>query len=88
LLNIRKQNQVLSMYPTLLFPINAIPRDNFLFMPPERDLTTVLILSARPTCSSNRNYLALFCWFLKQQRKLLKGKKVTWEWEAGWRLHW
>jgi len=48
---------VLLIFHTLLFPINAIPRDNFLFMPPERDLTTVLTLSARPTCSSNRNYL-------------------------------
>lgn len=43
--------------PTLLFPINAIPRDNFLFMPPERVLTILLILSARPTCLCNKSYL-------------------------------
>lgn len=44
------------MDPTLLLPINAIPRDNFLFMPPERVLTILLILSARPTCLCNKSY--------------------------------
>lgn len=39
----------LHIYITLLFPISAIPRDNFLFMPPERALTIVFTLSARPT---------------------------------------
>lgn len=34
---------------TLLLPINAIPSDNFLFMPPESACTKVLILSDNPT---------------------------------------
>ena len=51
--HINTKTSAFNMRTTLLFPINAIPRDNFLFMPPERALTALLILSARPTCSCN-----------------------------------
>lgn len=40
---------------TLLFPINAIPSDNFLFMPPESARTSVLILSDNPTWKGINN---------------------------------
>jgi len=39
----------LCFFLTLLLPINAIPSDNFLFIPPESARTSVLILSDNPT---------------------------------------